>query len=91
MSQRTALPRFAQPRAGTVFLVLGCQPDRQSLVADLFSGQYRHPLRVVAFETEDGGTRDVTAEVARQVVSCAVESEHELPTAVRAFVKRAGA
>jgi hypothetical protein len=57
----------------------------------IFSGRYRHPLRVVAFDTEDGGIRDVSAEIARQVLSCAVESEHELPAAVRDSWSGAGA
>jgi hypothetical protein len=46
MSDGAALP-LAHTAEGTVYLVLDCQADRQTLVADLFSGQYRHPLRVV--------------------------------------------
>jgi hypothetical protein len=30
------------------------QADPNTIVADLLSGQYRHPLRVVAFNTADG-------------------------------------
>jgi hypothetical protein len=44
MSDGAALP-LAHTAEGTVYLVLDCQADRQTLVADLFSGQYRHPLR----------------------------------------------
>jgi len=61
------------------------------VVADLLSGRYRHPLRVVAFDTEDGLVRDATAEVAREVLACAAGSDHELPAAVRDFLGRAGA
>jgi hypothetical protein len=75
----------------TVYLVLDCAIDLQTLVSDLLSSRYRHPLRVVAFNTADGGTRDVTAEIAHEVLSCAVESDRELPAAVRNFVERAGA
>jgi hypothetical protein len=71
--------------------VLDCQTDLQTLVADLFSGRYRHPLRVVAFNPVEGSMCDVTTEIAREVLSCAVESEHELPAALRDFLERAGA
>jgi hypothetical protein len=53
------------------------------------SGQYRHPLRVVAFNTAEGWARDVSADIARQVLTRALEFEQELPAAVRDFVERA--
>jgi hypothetical protein len=49
------------------------------------------PLRVEAFNTAEGRERDVTAEIAREVLARAVELDRELPAAVRDFVKRAGA
>ena len=91
MLYRAAMPRLAQSRNGTVYLVLDCQADLETVVADLMSDQYRHPLRVVAFNTSDGQMRDVTAEIARAVLSCAVDSDRELPAAVRDFLERAGA
>jgi hypothetical protein len=45
-------------------------------------------LRVVAFNTADGCIHDVSAEIARELLSC--EDESELPPAVRDFVGRAG-
>jgi len=54
----------------------------------LLSGQYRHPLRVVAFNTADGWARDVSADIARKVLNSALELDHELPAAVRDFVER---
>jgi hypothetical protein len=65
------------------------QADSKTVVADLLSGQYRHPLRVVAFNTAEGWARDVSAEIARQILTCARELDHELPAALRAFVERA--
>jgi hypothetical protein len=62
---------------GTVYLVLDCAADMQTVVSDLLSSRYRHPLRVVAFNTPDGGTRVVTAEIAREVLGCAVELDRE--------------
>jgi hypothetical protein len=78
MRQRLAFPPLGYHRSGGVYLVLDCQADRQTLVADLRSSRYRHPLRVVAFDAADGWMCDVTAEVARQILSCAAELEPQV-------------
>jgi len=44
---------------------------------------------VVAFNTAEGWARDVSADIARKVVSRARELDAELPAAVRDFVERA--
>jgi hypothetical protein len=54
--------------------------------AAVLSGQYRHPLRVVAFNTAEGWARDVSADIARKVVTRGRGLDHELPAAVRDFV-----
>jgi hypothetical protein len=38
--------------------------DREMLIADLFEGQYSNPVRIVAFNTAEGWSRDVSAEIA---------------------------
>jgi hypothetical protein len=71
------------------FGALGCayretdaaQADPRRVVADLLSGQYRHPLRVVAFNTAEGWARDVSADIARKVLNCALELDQDLPGA----------
>jgi hypothetical protein len=80
VSQRAAIPPLAPGRDGTVYLVLDSQADLQTVVANLLSGQYRYPLRVVAFDTVEGWMRDVTRN--RAPLSCAVELHCELPAAV---------
>jgi hypothetical protein len=75
------MPPLAHGYNGTVYLVLddfgelgrayreadAAQNDPKTVVADLLSGQYRHPLRVVAFNTADGWMCDVTADIAREL------------------------
>src|SRR5712675_57283 len=34
--------------------------DRETLIRDLMEGQYIHPTRIVAFNTAEGWSRDVT-------------------------------
>jgi hypothetical protein len=43
--------------------------DRQSAQASLLADQYERPLRFVAFNTVKGWVRDVTAEIAREVLA----------------------
>jgi hypothetical protein len=51
------------------------------------AGPYRHPLRAIAFNAAERWMRDVTAEIAREVLSCAVETD--LASPVREFLARA--
>jgi hypothetical protein len=53
-------------------------------VTDLPSGRYRHPLRAVAFDTNDDLVGDTTAEVAREV-SPVRSMGQKLPAVVRHF------
>src|SRR6476620_11724163 len=97
----TATPLLVSGPDDTVYLVLAdfgefgrayretqeAQADRQTVLADLLSGQYERPLRIVAFNTAEGWARDVTAEMAQEVVSRS--GEWEVSPAVRDFVERA--
>ena len=49
--------------------------DEATIVENLLSGQYSHPVRVVAFNTVEGWARDVTEDVAQAVLN-KVQSEH---------------
>jgi hypothetical protein len=60
------MPPLAHSRNDTVYLVLDSQADLQTVVANPLSGQCRYPLRVVAFDTVERCTRDVTAAIARK-------------------------
>ena len=41
--------------------------DRERLIRDLADGQYRHPVRVVAFNTAEGWSRDATMDIADEL------------------------
>lgn len=41
--------------------------DLDTVIADLLSGQYPDPLCVVAFNTSEGWSRDVTADIAAEI------------------------
>ena len=43
------------------------QADRQTVLANLLSGQYEPPLRIAACKTAEGGARDVTAQIVQEM------------------------
>ena len=43
------------------------ETDRETLIRDLFSGEYTEPVRIVAFNSAEGWCRDVTLDIADEV------------------------
>ena len=41
--------------------------DRETLIRDLFSGEYTDPVRIVAFNSAEGWCRDVTVDIADEL------------------------
>jgi hypothetical protein len=60
--------------------------DRETLIRDLVEGQYRRPLRIVAFNTGEGWSRDVTVDVADELRRRYVEFG-EVPEAILDFIE----
>jgi hypothetical protein len=60
--------------------------DRATLIRHLIEGQYDRPVRIVAFNTAQGWSRDVSTEIAREVVQRARAQGEELTGPVRQFV-----
>ena len=64
------------------------EADEATMVENILSGQYSHPVRVVALNTPEGWARDVTEDIARVVLS-KVRSEHRsIGIAAREFLVR---
>jgi hypothetical protein len=62
--------------------------NRHTVLADLMSGQYERPLRIVAFNTAEGWARDVTAEMAQEAMAAAGRCGDDLPATVRDLLER---
>ncbi len=60
------------------------EADRETVVQDIVSGQYKKPVCVIAFNTAEGWSRDVTQDIAREIV----ESSEPLSRSARDFVER---
>jgi hypothetical protein len=60
--------------------------DRETVIADIISGQYKKPVRVIAFNTAEGWARDVTEEIAREIAD--TYDGEPLSGSARDFVER---
>ena len=58
-----------------------------SVVDDLLTGKFNNPVRVVAFNTAEGWSRDISKDVAREVVRRVAEHNRPLATSSRQFVQ----
>ena len=63
------------------------EADFETLVEDILAGQYYSPRRIVAFNTERGWARDVTEDVARVVLTRAIDQDRPLLSSVQDFVE----
>jgi hypothetical protein len=59
---------------------------REVLICDLMDGQYGNPTCIVAFDTAEGWSRDVTKDIADELRRRLVEVD-EVPAGVQEFVE----
>jgi hypothetical protein len=62
--------------------------DLDTLIEDLLDGQYSNPVRIVAFNTAEGWSRDVSEEVAQILSQRCAEQRRDLAFSVQEFVDR---
>jgi hypothetical protein len=62
--------------------------DREIVITDLMTGQYSNPARVVAFNTAEGWSRDVTNDIADELAKWFVEQDKEIPPSLEDFIER---
>jgi hypothetical protein len=61
--------------------------NEQAIIDDILSGQFERPLRLVAFNTDEGWSRDVTSEIAIKLLDAAAQGRSLSPPAWE-FVER---
>ena len=63
------------------------RPDIEGIIAELLAGQFNDPVRVVAFNTLEHWSEDVSADVAYEIqIRCDIEGE-SLPDHLQEFVE----
>ena len=62
--------------------------SRETVILDLLEGQYKNPIRVVAFNTEERWSEDVSEDVAHELRRRCGLQMRELPVSISDFVER---
>ena len=61
--------------------------DRASVIRRLIEGQYSNPVRVVAFNTSEGWSRDVSEEIAREIKQISETKGEELSPGLNEWIE----
>ena len=59
--------------------------DRPRLIRHLLEGQYMSPVRIVAFNTAEGWSRDVTEDIAAELAQACAD-RGEMPPSIADFI-----
>jgi hypothetical protein len=59
-----------------------------AVINDIITGQYSDPYQIVAFNTAEGWSRDVTEDVARDILDKSIREDIELRGPARDLVER---
>jgi hypothetical protein len=62
--------------------------DFNTVVEDLMAGQFNNPVRVIAFNLTEGWSRDMSDQVARELLQRVAKEDKPLGHAARRFVER---
>jgi hypothetical protein len=62
--------------------------DLETVIQDMLTGQYSNPIRVVAFNTAERWSEDVSEDVARELRRRCDQQMRELPSTISDFVER---
>jgi hypothetical protein len=74
-------------RVGRAWRETNEETDRAAIIRDLLGSQYVNPVRIVAFNTAEGWSRDVSFEIAGELVERCAE-RGEIPACLRDILRR---
>jgi hypothetical protein len=64
------------------------EADRETIIRNFLSGQYSNALRVIAFNTAEGWCRDVSEDIAGEVLERAFNVDDNLGEDTKRFIDR---
>src|SRR5277367_2384447 len=64
------------------------EADRETIIRNFLTSQYTNALRVVAFNTAEGWSRDVSEDIAGEVLERAFDADDNLGESTKRFIDR---
>jgi hypothetical protein len=64
------------------------EADRETVIRNFLSGQYSNALRVITFNTSEGWSRDVSEDIAGEVLERAFDADANLAEETKLFIDR---
>ena len=64
------------------------EADREAIIRNFISGQYSNGLCVVAFNTAEGWSRDVSEDIANELLERAFDADENLSEDTKRFIDR---
>jgi hypothetical protein len=64
------------------------EADRETIIRNFLTGQYSNALRVVSFNTAEGWSRDVSEDIAGEVLERAFDADDNLGEDTKRFIDR---
>jgi hypothetical protein len=62
--------------------------DLETVILDLLEGQYKNPVRVVAFNTAEGWSQDASEDIAQELRRRCDLQLRDVPSGIQDFVER---
>jgi hypothetical protein len=62
------------------------EADRETVIRNFLGGQYSNALRVIAFNTAEGWSRDTSEDIAGEVLDRAFDADDTLSEATKRFI-----
>jgi hypothetical protein len=62
--------------------------DRETVIVDLIDGLFSNPVRVIAFNTAEGWSRDVSETIADEIAERLAAEWHDVPRSLIGFFDR---
>jgi hypothetical protein len=75
-------------RLGRVYREADVEAADLETVLDLLEGQYKDPVRIVAFNTFEGWSQDVSADIAQELRRRCDLQLRDVPSSIQDFVER---
>src|SRR5258708_19828836 len=73
---------------GTAYVeTVPTEVDRRTIIRNMMSGEYDHPLQAIAVNPAKGWARDVSEDIAPALVETAVPGRQSIPPGTQGFVE----